>query len=194
MHEIALGYIAQIRELLDTLEQTTGMDVEEFRRELPNWTAMVLTYPSGWSQAVQFDETSLRFLKTLAPLLNGLVPKYTDEDVQRAKDGLTELLELLSKETTIPRSLSIYLLNLINHVRWVLHDYHIQGDFQLARATTLLRDTITTAGDASTDKELKPWYTRLRELFARKEVVDGTIALGTAAAKAVAAIEMGGGL
>lgn len=37
MHEIAIGYIAQIRELLDTLNQLTGVDVDEYRRELPNW-------------------------------------------------------------------------------------------------------------------------------------------------------------
>jgi hypothetical protein len=42
-HEIVLGYIAEVRELLDTYELMTGTDVEEFRHELPNWTAMVLS-------------------------------------------------------------------------------------------------------------------------------------------------------
>jgi hypothetical protein len=50
--------IAQIRELLDTLEKTTSLDVDEYRRELPNWTAMVLSYDNGWSQAAQFDGAS----------------------------------------------------------------------------------------------------------------------------------------
>ncbi|MGE2690861.1 hypothetical protein [Mycolicibacterium pulveris] len=136
MTEIALGYIAQIRELLDTLEQTTSINVDEFRRELPNWTAMVLSYDNGWNKAKQFGETSLRFLNTLAPLLDGLVPEFTDEDIAEVGAGLTELLDLLSKKTTISRQLAIYLLNLINHAKWVVADAKIQGDFQLARAVT----------------------------------------------------------
>ena len=63
-HEIVLGYIAEIRELLDTYEYVTGTDAEEFRRELPNWTAMVLSYDNGWNQAQLFDDGSLRWLKT----------------------------------------------------------------------------------------------------------------------------------
>lgn len=187
MHEIALGYVGQIRELLDTLEQTTDFDVDEYRRELPNWTAMILSYKNGWHQAEPFNETSLRFLKTLGPVLDSLVPKYDDSDVAALTDGLNELMGLVAKEKTLNRSLTVYLLTLINHVRYVLHDYQIRGDFELARATTLLRDTIRTADDSSTDPELKPWYKRLLGVFSSKEVVTGTIQLGTAAARAIEA-------
>ncbi|MEZ0051511.1 hypothetical protein ABIA30_002519 [Mycobacterium sp. MAA66] len=187
MHEIALGYIGQIRELLDTLEQTSAFDVDEYRRELPNWTAMVLSYPNGWNQAQPFDETSMRFLKTLGPLVDSLVPKYDDDDVAALSGGLTELMELISKEKTVNKNLTVYLLTLINHVRYVLHDYHIRGDFELARATTLLRDAIRTADDTSTDPELKPWYKKLLSLFSQKEVVTGTLQLGTAMTKALEA-------
>jgi hypothetical protein len=62
MHEIAMGYIAQVRELLDTLGQVTNFDVDEYRRELPKWTAMVLSYNNGWQQAEQFNGDSLRWL------------------------------------------------------------------------------------------------------------------------------------
>lgn len=189
MHEIAIGYIAQIRELLDTLEQMTGTDVDEFRRELPNWTAMVLAYPKGWNAAAQFNETSLRFLKTLGPLLNGLVPSYSDEDINEVSAGLKEILELLQQETTISRTLAIYLLNLINNCRWVLHDYRLQGDYAVARATTLLRDTIKTASEASQDPKLEPLYKRILSRFTRKDVVVGALEMGTAAAKAITAFE-----
>ncbi len=189
MHEIALGYIAQIRELLDTLEQTTGLDVEEYRRELPNWTAMVLSYDNGWNQAKPFDAGSLRWLKALGPLLNGLVPSYSDEDIKEVSAGLKEILELLQQETTISRTLAIYLLNLINNCRWVLHDYHLQGDYAVARATTLLRDTIKTASESSTDPALKPWYQKLLGgAFKRKDVVVKSLELGTAVTKALTAL------
>ncbi len=189
MHEIALGYIAQIRELLDTLEQTTGIDVDEYRRELPNWTAMVLAYPKGWQTAQPFNDTSMRFLKTLGPLLNGLVPKYTDDDINEVAAGLKEILQLLEKETTISRTLTVYLLNLINNCRWVLYDYRLQGDYAVARATTLLRDTIRTASESSTDQALKPLYQRLLGVFKRKDVITGTLELGTAVTKAITAFE-----
>lgn len=189
MHEIALGYIAQIRELLDTLEQTTNINVEEFRRELPNWTAMVLSYDNGWSQARQFDRTSLRFLSTLAPLLDGLVPQFNDDDIAEVGRGVEELLDILSKEKTIGRDLAIYLLNLINHIKWVLQDVKIQGDFQLARALTLLRDSIRTADEVSTDEHLKPRYKKLLRIFKRKDVVTSALEMGTAAAKAITAVQ-----
>jgi hypothetical protein len=129
MHEIALGYIAEIRELLDTLELTTGINVSEFRSELPNWTAMVLSYDNGWGQAKTFDADSLRWLNTLGPLLDPLVPKFSDDDITEVSNGLKELLEILEQEDTIGRELTIYLLNLINHMKWVLADAKIQGDF-----------------------------------------------------------------
>jgi hypothetical protein len=37
-----MGHISSIRELLDTLGQTVDETVDEFREELPEWTAMVL--------------------------------------------------------------------------------------------------------------------------------------------------------
>ncbi|WP_142277130.1 hypothetical protein [Mycobacterium asiaticum] len=187
MHEVAMSYIGQIRELLDTLEQTTDYDVDEYRSELPNWTAMVLSYDNGWQNGVPFDGASLRWLKTLGSLLDNLVPKYDDEDVAALSEGLNELLRLVAKEKTLNRSLTVYLLTLINHVRYVLHDYHLRGDFELARATTLLRETIRTAGDASTNQELKPWYKKLLGVFSQKEVLPSTLQLGTAVTKAIEA-------
>lgn len=189
MHELALGYVGQIRELLDTLEQTTNYDASEFRRELPNWTAMVLSYPNGWSKAEQFNTTSLRFLGLLRPMLDSLVPEYSDEDIAEVSDGLREILQLLEKETTLSRALVVYLLNLINNCRWVLHDYRLQGDYAVARATTLLRDTLRTADETSKDPELKPWYKKVLGMFARKDVVVGALEMGTAAAKAIEAFE-----
>ena len=189
MHEIALGYIAQIRELLDTLEQTTSLDVDEYRRELPNWTAMVLSYTNGWSQAAQFDGASLRWLKALGPMLDGLVPEFSDDQIAEVAKGLNELLDVLSKEKTIGRELTIYLLNLINHIKWVLHDVKIQGDFELARAVTLLRDSIRTADEVSTDEELKPRYRGLLRIFRRPETVTKSLEMGTAAVKAIEAVQ-----
>jgi hypothetical protein len=98
----------------------------------------------------------VRWLKALGPMLNGLVPKFSDDHIAEFANGLNELLDVLSKEKTIGRELTIYLLNLINHIKWVLHDVKIQGDFELARAVTLPRDSIRTADEVSTDEELKP--------------------------------------
>lgn len=189
MHEIALGYIAEIRELLDTLEQTTNIDVDEFRRELPNWTAMVLSFNNGWQQAKPFNAASLRWLKTLGPMLGGLVPKFSDDDIAEVAQGMKELLEILEQEHTIGRELTIYLLNLINHMKWVLADAKLQGDFKLARVVTLLRDSVATADEVSTDPELKPLYKRVLEKFKRKNVVVNTLEMGAAAAKAIDAVQ-----
>jgi hypothetical protein len=97
---------------------------------------MVLSYDNGW-QAKLFDDGSLRWLKTLGPLVDPLVPKFSDDDIAEVGRGLEELLELLKQETTISRELTIYLLNLINHMKWVLADVRLQGYFKLARTVTL---------------------------------------------------------
>lgn len=184
MHEIALGHIAEIRELLDTLELLTGMDVSEFRREIPNWTEMVLSYDNGWRDAELFDDASLRWLKTLGPMLQGLVPEFTDSDLAEVNKGLNDLLKILKREKTIGRELTIYLLNLINHMKWVLADAKVQGDFKLARTVTLLRDTVETADEVSTNPKLKPLYKRVLDKFRRKDLVVGTFQIASAAAKA----------
>ncbi|WP_067977091.1 hypothetical protein [Mycolicibacter icosiumassiliensis] len=189
MHEIALGYIAEIRELLDTYEAVTGTDVDEFRRELPNWTAMVLSYDNGWGQAKLFDENSLRWLKTLGPMLAPLVPEFTDEDISEVDKGLKELLEILRQEKTIGRELTVYLLNLVNHMKWVLADAKLQGDFKLARVVTLLRDSVATADEVSTTPQLKPLYKRVLDKFKRKDVIVGAFEIGTAAARTIDAVQ-----
>lgn len=188
-HEIALGYIAEIRELLDTYEYVTGTDVEEFRHELPNWTEMVLSYDNGWQQAKLFDSGSLRWLKTLGPMLAPLVPEYSDNDIADVGKSLVELLEILKQEETIGSDLKVYLLTLINHVKWVLVDVKIQGEFKLDRAVNLLRESVRTAEETSTDDELKPRYGILSKLLRRKDAVVKTAEIATAAAKALDAAQ-----
>jgi len=188
-HEITLGYIAEIRELLDTYEYVTGTNADEFRRELPNWTAMVLSYDNGWGQVKLFDDNSLRWLKTLGPMLAPLVPRYSDDDIANVGKSLMELLEILTQEETIDSDLKVYLLTLINHIKWVLVDVKIQGEFKLDRAVNLLRESVRTAEDASTDDELKPRYNLLSKLLRRKDAVVKTLEMGTAAAKALDAVQ-----
>jgi hypothetical protein len=122
-------------------------------------------------------------------MLNGLVPKFDDEDIVEVHKGLNELIEILEQETTIGRALSIYLLNLINHIKWVLADANIQGDFKLARAVTLLRDSVLTADEVSTDPDLKPRYKGVLGLFRRKDVAINTFEISAAAAKAFDAVQ-----
>jgi hypothetical protein len=100
-----------------------------------------------------------------------------------------ELLEILTQEETIDSDLKVYLLTLINHIKWVLVDVKIQGEFKLDRAVNLLRESVRTAEDASTDDELKPRYNLLSKLLRRKDAVVKTLEMGTAAAKALDAVQ-----
>ena len=122
-------------------------------------------------------------------MLDPLVPKYLDDEISEVGKGLIELLEILKQEETIDSDLKVYLLNLINHIKWVLVDVKIQGDFKLARVVSLLRESVKTAEEATTNDELKQRYGLLSKLLRRKETVVKTLEMGTAAAKAIDAVQ-----
>jgi hypothetical protein len=54
---------------------------------------------------------------------------------------------------------------------------------------TLLRDSIQTADEVSSNEELKPLYKRVLGKFKRKDVVVGTFQIATAAAKAIEEVQ-----
>lgn len=173
LHEIALSYITAIRELLDTAERSQLFPVGDYRAELLAWTEMVLAYPAGWfserdaqpSNYGAFDPHSLRLLRTLGPQLRPLLPAWTEEQRNGFADGVAELVETLRDDPTIKGELANYLLNLVLHIRHVLAEYDLRGDFDLTRAVFLLKASVDTAADSSTDDESKPRWQRLRRLF-----------------------------
>lgn len=170
-HEIAMGHISSIRELLDTIDQTGDFSIDEFRAELPKWTAITLSYPTGWvANEVTFDSEPLRLLRILWQKLDTYVPAFTPDQIEAVRTALDTTLQLLREDGTIRGQLAIYLTNLLNHARLTLDDFELRGDFELAKAVTLLRETVRTASKASTNKEAKPKWKRMVKILTTPEV------------------------
>jgi hypothetical protein len=125
---------------------------------MPTWGLMVLSFPGGWGGVQAFDANSLRLLSTLGPRLGTLVPKLEDGSADRFAAVLDQVLETLKNDNTIHGDVGRYLLNLILHMKMVIEEYRldIRGDYDLARAATILKTTIDTAYNSSTNEDVKP--------------------------------------
>jgi hypothetical protein len=185
-HEIAMSHIASIRELVGTMEKIKNIPGDDFRAELPNWTAVVMSYDNGWQTARVFAPEPLRILRLLIPLIRDLVPAYTPDQVGQLRGALDAVLRALYDDRTIDNALAVYLVNLVNHIRQVLDDYDLRGDFELARATTLLQTTIQVARKASTNKGMKARWKALYAVSVAPEIVPTVVNLSIAAGQMLA--------
>jgi hypothetical protein len=172
-HEAALSNLRAIGELLDVAEKANLFPVHEYREEIPEWGKMILAFPHGWAQAANFNRESLRLLSTLGPQLRHIVPQLADGSVETFEQALDKVLEALKADTTIGGEVARYLLNLVIHMKLVIEEYRmgIRGDYDLARAATLLKTTIDTAYNKSTDDEAKPRWAWLREIFSVRTAI-----------------------
>jgi hypothetical protein len=192
-HEIAMGHISAIRELVETAALADDAAADEFRAEIPKWTGMVLSFPAGWQGYGNFDTNSLQLLRILRRDLKAYVPTYTPDQIDSVRNALATTLELLRRDGTIKGALAIYLTNLLNHLRQVLDEYDLRGDFDLARATTLLRETVRTAEEVSDNPQVKPLWARLISALITPEHLPIVVDLLVTAAKAIQALPGGVG-
>lgn len=175
-HEVAMGHVAQIRELLGILESAEGISVAIYRKYLPNWTMFVLAYPDGWSQPAAIEGAPIEHLETLGGWLRRVVPPVSDDSRDDLSDALNELADLLKQDTTIPRDMGVHLAGLVSHMRTVLLEYETRGDFDLRRAVDMLFAAVEYAGHASrADEETRNRWQSLRMRFLIPAIVPGAI-------------------
>lgn len=167
-------------ELLDEAEKLDLFPVGEYRTELPAWGKMVLSFPYGWGATHAFDPNSLRLLSTLGPQLRPLVPPLDPSSAETFEQALDQVLATLQADTSINGDVGRYLIGLVLHMRLVIEEYRldIRGDYDLARAATLLKTTIDTAYASSTSEETKPRWAWLREIFTLKNATQLAIEWG----------------
>lgn len=176
-HEIAMSHIGAIRELLATVESLRGHSMRVYRDQLPVWTRMVLSHPHGWASAeARFEREPLILLETLVPQLDGLIPEITEERRQTIESALTEFIDLLSTDQTVSPDLRAYLASLLAHIRQVLTEYEIRGDFDLLRAIALLRTAVDMAAESSQSDEHRSRWSDLRNRFVVPNIVPAMIA------------------
>lgn len=173
-HEIAMTHIAETRELLDAVETAGIFPVDEYRSELATWTTWVLSYPDGWQPQMPgrmppnfgaFNNTSMRLLRTLVAQLDRLVPTFEEDQRQSFADHIDDLVSTLKGDPSVRGSLAEYMLSLIIHMKHVLAEYDLRGDFALSRALLLLKGTVFTAADVSTHEPSKPKWEWLKAIF-----------------------------
>ncbi|MFR9773776.1 hypothetical protein [Nocardia sp. SC052] len=145
-----MAHITAIRNLLDVLAATDGTSVAVWQRQIPAWTHYVLNYPSSWaSNAPAFDPHVLDHLETLSGHLRRIVPPVPEATLEQLRETLNDLLKLLGDDTTIPAHLRAYLATLANHMRTVLDEYRIRGDYEVRMAVEILFATVSRAANAS---------------------------------------------
>lgn len=172
-HTAALSNLHAVGELLDQADQANVFPVEAYRAEIPEWGRMVLSYPHGWNASYAFKAESLTLLSTLGPQLRQLVPDLGADAAEKFEAALEQVLEALKADESICGEVAQYLLNLIIHMKLVIEEYRLglRGDYDVARAATLLKATIDTAYEKSTDDEAKPRWAWLREVFSVRTAV-----------------------
>lgn len=182
-HEAALANWRSVGELLDEIEAQGLFPVDEYRSEANAWGLMILAYPHGWQKGSSFDRNSLRLLSTLGPQIRAhkLVPDLAEGSADAFERALDDVLATLKADPTIDGEVARYLLNLVVHMRLVIeeHRLNLRGDYDLARAATILKTTIDTAFDSSTDDIAKPRWQKLRKVFSIETAVQAAIQWST---------------
>lgn len=154
-HEIAMGHIAAIRELLFAVKASgTHGALDVYEEAIPMWTAMVLNYANNWTAAgPAFDLAALAHLRTLAPVIHPYVPAVSEENRDALSKAFDELARLLNDDRGVPDELRKYVAAVLAHVRQVLAEYELLGDFELLRAHTLLKAAVDLSAEASTTED-----------------------------------------
>ncbi|WP_157997713.1 hypothetical protein [Mycobacteroides stephanolepidis] len=173
-HEAALSNWRATSELLDEAEKLGQIPVDvvnTYRQHLPTWGSMVLSFPDGWKTVYSFDYAAMQMLSTLGHQLDSLVPKLPDGAADDFEKALEKVLTALKDDPSISEGVKKYMVGLIIHMKLVIEEYrlNIRGDYDLSRAATLLKSTIDTAYQASSDEHKGVWE-KLKGLFSWKSV------------------------
>lgn len=134
-HRRAVNLLDQIEEALDFARDQAGQPMTMARHHLPDWTAMVFSWPEGWNTpADSLDPAVMEPLFTTAEMLQTVVPEFAPGGA----DALAVFLQVVdAKLSDADPFLQKHARRVIRHIAGLLDDWEILGEF---RITTALRD------------------------------------------------------
>lgn len=153
-HRRAMGYLAQIEELLDGLAANGGR-VEQYRRMMDRWTKWVLAYPHAWtgkpvpSHPTVSDQDALDMLASLDDRLHSVVREIDEPTRKSYGDSLRGVRSALTADASLPEDLRRHIHSLLTHAEQCLEEYDAFGDFDLQRSIERLTVAVTVAEKVS---------------------------------------------
>jgi mRNA-degrading endonuclease YafQ of YafQ-DinJ toxin-antitoxin module len=191
-HIRAVGYLEEISQLLDVLEQS-GRAVGPYRRRYESWVCAVFAYPKGWeSPYPAFDSGSMDVLENLTEFLEQACPKADLALLADLGDLLNQVIEWLPN-SQLPADLKSHLYVILSHCRQCVEEYDLFGDFALQAAVDRLLLILNVAVAESKDKEEQGRWKGFRDRFVYPFVVSTITNVLTNPALQFGIRELGGG-
>lgn len=172
-HRIAMKQLSQIEELLASLA-AVGRRVEMYQRNLPQWQAMIMAYPWGWTSAQPpFDKNSLDMLAALVDRLEDFVPSTTEADRTTLTDLVNDVFAVLDEDVSLPADLRRHVWLVANHARACLDEFAKLGDFELQAAIDRLLVAINVVVN---EPHTSGKWTTVRERFVYPFIAGSAVA------------------
>jgi hypothetical protein len=154
----AVQDLIALRRGLDELE-AKGRRISVYRKYLRPWTDMVLSYPEGWTNAVNPDmaypSSTLDHLYSLASWFEQDARVPDDESQDELREFLQNVTDLIEGDETISLDLKDYLYRLVREMQNALADEQVFKRFDFEDAGRRLWTALHTASNMSGDEQTK---------------------------------------
>ncbi len=147
----AVQLLIDLRSQMDSLESEGKSSFDPWRKFYPQWTTAVFAYPEGWQKSGHgINQTALDQLHGLAVHLKTLVPELDPNQ----KDDFRSFLEAVENRLeNAPDLIKLHALKIVRHLKSVLDEWEILGDFRIVNAMRDLQDIIDALADAEPDED-----------------------------------------
>lgn len=157
----AVQDLIALRRGLDELE-AKGRRISVYRKYLRPWTDMVMSYPGGWTKAVNPDEaypsSTLDHLYSLASWFEQDARVPNEKSQKELREFLQDVTDLIEGDETISRDLKDYLYRLVREMQNALADEQVFMRFDFEEAGRRLGTALHTASNMSgTEQTRRQW-------------------------------------
>lgn len=136
----AVQLLIDLKSQMDSLEAEGRTTFAPWSKFYVQWTTSVFAYPHGWdSSGDGINQTALDQLHGLAVHMKGFVPELDPSK----KDDFHKFLDAVEQQLDeAPDALKRHALKVVRHLKSVLDDWEVLGDFRIANAMSDLQDII----------------------------------------------------
>ncbi|WP_146249101.1 MULTISPECIES: hypothetical protein [unclassified Curtobacterium] len=166
---LALDDLHLVEQGLEELERE-GVRVTTYRRYVPAWTRIVLSYPNGWTVGIRaedvYPQTALDVLDGLADRWEDKRPSMSDEGKTLLREAVFETLSLVNQDQTLTPPLRLFINRLLREILAAWDDEVVGQRFDYEDAARRLWVCLFAAEAQSTSPERKAeWGDVIRRFF-----------------------------
>jgi len=192
MQRRAMALFLESVDKLDDLE-AVGVKVGVYRRYIPAWTRMLMSYPLPWYQQVNqadaFPSAAMDQLEALGGWFDIYRPRLRPGAEETLQAIVSDTETLLRDDSSLSNELKLYLARLLREIQAALDDAILGSSFDYAAATERLWVALFAAAAQSDSTEKSSKWTDLAHRFAIPTTVGLLTSLpGAAATLGAAAI------